>query len=341
MKCKNQLTESLLVAAIMVTAGLFVQAHVANAQETAQEGEPEGRIVQIGPTDNQQADLPAVREEAAPEEVGYWIGISGRNIESDILRTQLQLAEDSGVVIEEVVPDSPAEKSGLRKHDIILRANGDMVDSMTVLQDLVSKGKDKPIDLKILRLGKETAVSVTPAERPADFHQLSQQQGQGFDPFRDQGNALRQLFQFNGGAGLPGGFRVFGPGMVFNNRMDFGKLPNGVSVSITRENDGPAQITVRKGEQTWSLSSDDAEALQKLPEDVRQYVEGLMSGGIDIRKELGNFDWQAELQHMLPNNLGQMPNMQGFQQQENRVMKRMEELEKRIEQLQEQVEEDK
>ncbi|QEG37631.1 PDZ domain-containing protein [Bythopirellula goksoeyrii] len=338
MKRTHWVWEAIFILGATAVAALILQT-LQSSQSHAEE--LEGNIVQIGPAGAEETDLPAATEEAAP--VMYWIGLRGRNVDDPVLRTQLQLAEDMGVVVEDVVADSPAEKADLRKHDIILRANGDIVDSMLVLQDHVSKSQDKPIDLQILRLGKETSVTVTPEVRPDNIEQLS-----GDDmtvPLGSPDQALQRLLQqFGAGGGFPGGIggrRIFGPGMAFNNnRIDLNAMPNGMSISIMRDNDGPAQITVKKGDQTWTLNSDDAKALAELPEGVRKYVEGMLQGqggGFDIQKELGNLDWQAELKHMLPDNLGNLP---GIQEHEDEVIQRMQKMEEQLKQLQQKLDEE-
>ncbi len=92
--------------------------------------------------------------------------------------------------------------------------------------------------------------------------------------------AMLQQLQHNG---VAGGMRVLGPGMVFNDfagpRLDLQNMPNNVQVTITRENDGPAKIMVKRGEESWTLQSDDQEALAKLPDDVRPFVEQMLQGG--------------------------------------------------------------
>ncbi len=345
MKPKHWIWEAFFIVAATAIAGLILQSiQTVQAQAVeAQEEQLEGPIVQIGPGSVDETDLSAATEDQAPQEVSYWIGLRGRNVDDPVLRTQLQLAEDMGVVIEDVVSDSPAEKAGLRKHDIVLRANGDAVDSMLVLQDQVSKNQDKPIELLLIRLGKEMTVTVTPEVRPDNIEQLSD----GADmnsPLASPEQALQRLLQqFNAGGGLPGGIggrRIIGPGLAFNNnRIDLNTMPNGMSITIMRDQDGPARITVKKGDQTWNFTSDDAETLAELPKDVRHYVEGMLQGqggGFDLQKELGNLDWQAELKHMLPGNLGDLP---GIQEHEDEVLQRMKKMEEQLQQLQQKLDE--
>ena len=247
MNRKKSTWDIMLVAALAAVAGVVLQSHqsaTAQEQEEVSQEELEGPIVQIGPEKGDVATAPAADEApAAPQEPSYWIGLRGRGVADPVLRTQLQLAEDMGVVIEEIVPDSPAEKAGLRKHDILLRANDDVVDSMETLQQHVQTGHDKPIELQLLRLGKEIDVTVIPEERPADFQQ--QLGGEAALPGQEMlgGDIGRLLQQLQGGAGLPG-MRVIGPEVLNNGQFNLNALPNGISVSIARNGDGPAQITV-------------------------------------------------------------------------------------------------
>lgn len=334
MRSKNTIWDTLLVTSIVALAGICAQWQaVALAEEN---NGLEGPIVQIGPAGDQELPMADDQQAETPQEPVYWIGIRGQGVNDPVLRTQLQLAEDMGVVIEDVVPDSPAAKVDLRRHDIILRADGDAVNSMEILQKHVLQGKEKPIELKLLRLGKEITITVTPEPRPEKFNQLAEEA-----PQNGGGMGMDQLLQqFGGGAGMPGGIRVFGPGMVLRgNRVDVNKLPNGVSVAITRENDGPAKITVKQGDKEWSFNSDDAEALTKLPAEVRTFVENMLKGqGIDWQKEFGNLDWKAELQHMLPERLGNLPGLEELQAHEDKVQERMNELEKKLEELQKKLE---
>jgi membrane-associated protease RseP (regulator of RpoE activity) len=336
MKRSRRPWDTLLVAAIVAMTGICAQTQqLAFAEETA---ELEGEIVQIGPAKGDETLAPAVVDETeVPATPTYWIGLRGRGVDDPVLRTHLQLAEGTGIVVEDVVADSPAAKAGLQKHDIILRANDDMVDSMETLQTHVQAAKDKAIELEVIRLGKETNVTVTPAERPADFQQLA-----GGDQGMDFGNGFggdigRMIQQQLQAGGMPG-MRQIGPGMVLGGRnMNLNSLPGGMSISVQREGEGPAQITVKKGDKTWTVSSDDAKALAELPEDVRAAVSGMMGGGLGGLQQqlLGNIDLEAELRHNLPKGLGMLP---GLEAQENEIRERMTQMEEQIKELKEQLE---
>ena len=56
-------------------------------------------------------------------------------------------------------------------------------------------------------------------------------------------------------------------------------MPNGVSISIQKQNDKPTHITVQRGNDKWEITGDDPESLKKLPDDLRPFVERMLHGG--------------------------------------------------------------
>lgn len=269
----------------------------------AAEGEhEEGRIVELSAEAGGVGRAVAKADEQAPAQPAFWLGVQGEPLTSAVLRTHLQLADDVGVVIANVVKDSPAEKAGLRVHDVLLAVNGEQITDMGVLQQAVAASNGKPIELKVIRLAKETTIKVTPEPRPE--HLAAEGLGRGFNPL--QGNIpmgdLNALLQQLQQQGVPGGARLFGPGMVLNGQVT-AQVPGGVQVSITRKDNEPPTVTVTKGDQTWTVKGDDKEALAKLPDDVRPFVERMLSGQQPGGGAAQLFD--GDLGGILPNGLGQ------------------------------------
>ncbi len=339
MKHQSTPWDTLLLVAMMLVASVCAQAQAAQDEES--------------PKAETAEDVSA--EEPA-EEPTYWIGIRGRSIESAVLRTHLQLAEDMGVVIEEIMDNSPAAKAGLRKHDILLRANGDAVDNMQVLQSLVRASKEKPLELKIIRLGKQEKISLVPEVLPKEM--LERQRAAAAGPMgRMNGQLYGRRLDAAGMQQLLAqlGMRDFGPGMVFRpgEQQEFQHMQGGVSISVRRNNDGPAHITVKQGDKIWRIEGNDKEALNKLPENVRPQVEQLLKHP-DSRpnKRQGNRpgfdnpfdlrDFEAEIEGILPRGMGGFGPQGGFgpfELQGDPIQKRMEQLEKRLQQLQKKVRE--
>ena len=77
----------------------------------------------------------------------------------------------------------------------------------------------------------------------------------------------------------------FGNGTGITIGSGLANMPNGVSVSVQKENDKPAHITVKRGNDKWNIIGDDPESLKKLPEDLRPFVERMVhsGGGMNIQ----------------------------------------------------------
>lgn len=72
-----------------------------------------------------------------------------------------------GVVVNEVLPETPAAKAGIKKGDIIMSVDDKAVDGLSVLTQSVGSHKvgDK-VKMKVWRDGKEETLTVELAERP-------------------------------------------------------------------------------------------------------------------------------------------------------------------------------
>lgn len=77
---------------------------------------------------------------------------------------------DKGVVVEDVRPDSPAAKAGVKPGDVVVDFDGERVRSARQFTRLVGESApDRPVKMTVQRDGKRTGVEVTPASRSADF----------------------------------------------------------------------------------------------------------------------------------------------------------------------------
>src|SRR5262245_21965777 len=151
---------SALMAALVMGAGAAARA--------SDEDTNSGKVVTIGRADNDRSTPEVPQQPAAPK---YWIGLLGGQITADNpLRAHLDLPENQGLIVVNVVPDSPAAKAGIKQHDILLRANDKDLHEMSDLVDLVlSEGPKKgQITLEVTRHNKRETIYLTPEERPAN-----------------------------------------------------------------------------------------------------------------------------------------------------------------------------
>jgi serine protease Do len=80
------------------------------------------------------------------------------------------VAETDGVIIDDVVPNSPAAEAKLKRDDVIKKFNGQTVRNITELRSLVSHvDLNKKVELELVRGGNTLKVTAEIKEQPADY----------------------------------------------------------------------------------------------------------------------------------------------------------------------------
>jgi len=96
---------------------------------------------------------------AKDDDHGY-LGVMLQNVSTSMAKA-LQLDEDEGVMINQVVDDSPAAKAGLEDGDVILEFNGKAIDDYADLTKAVrATAPGEKVDLRILHDGKRQTKQV-------------------------------------------------------------------------------------------------------------------------------------------------------------------------------------
>ncbi len=98
-----------------------------------------------------------------------WLGIQIQDITDDVAE-YYKLSEREGVLVYQVLPESPASSVGMKDGDIIKVFNGKAIHHSRELIDMVSGTKTgKRVAVEILRDGKPHTLQVEIGERPADL----------------------------------------------------------------------------------------------------------------------------------------------------------------------------
>lgn len=134
-----------------------------------------------------------------------WLGIGIQNVSPELAKN-FDLDKTEGVIVTEVMEDSPAEKAGLKVEDVILALNGERMKNTTQLSTRI--GSTEPgatEELRLLRNGKEKTLSVKigefPAEKPQARAQRKSMESLGFS-VSDLTPALRQKYDIDENEGV-------------------------------------------------------------------------------------------------------------------------------------------
>jgi serine protease Do len=97
-----------------------------------------------------------------------WLGVQIQSVDDD-LAAGLGLDSKRGVVIADLTPGGPADRSGMKHGDVVLEFNGTPVKDPDHLQSLVAaQDPGKPANLKVRRDKKDLMVKVDLGERPTN-----------------------------------------------------------------------------------------------------------------------------------------------------------------------------
>lgn len=93
-----------------------------------------------------------------------WLGVSIQDLTPELAKS-LNIKQQAGALVADVVKDSPAEKTGLKRGDVIIEYDKKPVENSTSLRNMVSStAPGKSVNMKIIREGKEQTVTVTLTE---------------------------------------------------------------------------------------------------------------------------------------------------------------------------------
>ena len=88
------------------------------------------------------------------------IGINGQDLNPDLAKA-FGLTDTRGAVVTRVLPGSPAAKAGVKSEDVILEANGKVIEGFAQLRNIVGLLRvGDTVKLKVLREGKPRTLSV-------------------------------------------------------------------------------------------------------------------------------------------------------------------------------------
>jgi C-terminal processing protease CtpA/Prc len=287
---------------------------------------------------------------------GGWLGVYLQDISPD-MKDAMDLKSTEGVLVTEVVSDSPAEKAGLESKDVIVEfaekgelGSFEKVEDAAELKGMVKEASPgEAVKLKILRDGKEKVVTVTLSEAPES--DLSSEYLQQLPRMKTRKPDANTYF-FNFYSGNRIGVKVQD---LSEQLGDYFGVTDGEGVLITEvEEDMPAykaglkagdvvvEVDGKKIEDTEELTSaiSEKDAGDKVNIKVmRNHQPQTFAVGVEKGKGERNFDFSGmDNVKIFKKNL-QAPDMQWMEQSSSDLKDEMEDLKQEMQDLKQQLEE--
>lgn len=102
-----------------------------------------------------------------------WLGVSIQTMTPELAK-QFNLKEEKGALVGDVVENSPAEKAGITRGDVIIGYNGTRINEPNELRNIVANtlpGEKR--NIKVVRENKEMTIPVVIGELPAGMQQVT------------------------------------------------------------------------------------------------------------------------------------------------------------------------
>jgi serine protease Do len=98
-----------------------------------------------------------------------WLGVVIQDIDKD-LADAMDLQSSRGVLVSDVTKDSPAEKAGIERSDVLTKLNGEEINSTGQLRNLVAtSGAGATVTINVIRDNEQRELTITLGEMPEDL----------------------------------------------------------------------------------------------------------------------------------------------------------------------------
>ena len=101
-----------------------------------------------------------------------WLGVGIQDVSKDLAKA-FKLENTKGSLITGVMEDTPAQKAGIRKGDVVIKINEKLIqDSNHLRNEIANAGAFKDVEMEIIRDGESILVKLELGERPKKISQV-------------------------------------------------------------------------------------------------------------------------------------------------------------------------
>jgi hypothetical protein len=225
----------------------------------------------------------AYRVIARRQNAGSWLGVAVSQA-PEALRHQLRLRDGAGLVVEQVMPDSPADRAGIQQYDVLETLDDQaLTDPQELASTIRSHRSGDEVTIGIIREGKRREVNLKVARAASNIVRPPAPMMPGAMP------VPRPRF------GAAGGFGFFKPGAPpapdAADPQAPGSTPKAPGNSISlyyRGNQLFATIYDSSGRVMMTGPVDALRSQKNLPREARRALEQLRDDGSDKLKNKPN-----------------------------------------------------
>jgi C-terminal processing protease CtpA/Prc len=209
-----------------------------------------------------------------------WLGVYMQDIDEELAES-FDLKTEEGVLVDDVIDDSPADEAGLRSGDVIYEFDGKKImDSDDLTRTLRKYNPGDEIELKILRNGKEKTFAVE-LEKQSSYREA-------FSYFEDSKNLYglpglgsKSIWISDDGGGYLGVSTI----ELSEQLAEYFGVRHGVLVSEVEEDTPAEESGIKAGDVIVSVDRESVDSPSELREIIRDYEEGDEVNITVIRKE--------------------------------------------------------
>jgi C-terminal processing protease CtpA/Prc len=132
------------------------RAELASVRAALQEAQEKERHLMVSPEADSDGTMVLLGDEGAS-----WLGVESQEVSSEKAK-ELKLPAERGVLLERIVPDSPAAKAGLKEHDVITEINGQRVEGAAQFRRMIHEiPAGRSAQFTVWRDGHAQTINVT------------------------------------------------------------------------------------------------------------------------------------------------------------------------------------
>lgn len=234
---RNSRNQIFLIAGIVLAVGLFMGSNMLFAKSS--------------------------EDDAAEAYEKAWLGVYMQDLNEDIAEA-LGIEVEEGVLINDVIDDSPADKAGLEDGDVIVRLGSDVVDDSGDLSKAIKSRKPgEKVDLVIYRDGEKKDISVVLGES-------QERKDRRFSLEAPKAKQYSQLFKEM----TSGGYLGVVLQSLSEQLADYFEVEDGVLITEV-EKDSPAdKAGLKAGDVIVALNGKEVNTPSDVSSMIRKYEEG-------------------------------------------------------------------